>query len=237
MPTKKKTIGSSPTPKRRRQSSPRPTTTRGRVPEAADEPEIILAPDTILEHAQDLRPLYPNITDQHAHLAHLIVQTGWSVRKIAQTMNWSDSWAHSAIQREDLAEYLNRISMRALGWARAQAVGVATQLLSHKSPYIRSATAIDLMERGGLRAEPVRAAAQTFNFNVTLNGPGSGAAEPEVIDQMGPVVLMAQPEDALKSGLAVGGGSLPHAEGTQSTPSVASERERVSEAVVIEKDA
>ena len=215
MPTKTKTLGKPTAAKRRRQIRKQPTSSRARNPAAADEPEIILDPNAIIEHAADLRPLYPHMTDQHAQLAHLVVQTGWSIRKIAATMGWSDSWAHSAAQREDVTEYLNRISMRALGWARAQAAGVASQLLSHKSAYIRQATAIDLMERGGLRTEPTRAGAQTFNFNVTLNAAGSVEPEPVVIDQMGPGAVLPLAEGPLKTALGFGGGSLPHVEGTQ----------------------
>ncbi len=124
----------------------------------------IVPMNEIESNAKTLRPL-SDITDAQAELVHMMLHDGCNPTEASKRLGRNKAWAYKTIAKQHVIDYRQKLSMMTLGWDATQALATMRELLQAKSNYIRLEASKDLMDRAGLKVEPVRGA----NTNVSIN--------------------------------------------------------------------
>jgi len=124
----------------------------------------IVPMNEIESNAKTLRPL-SDITDAQAELVHMMLHDGCNPTEASKRLGRNKAWAYKTIVKQHVIDYRQKLSMMTLGWDATQALATMRELLQAKSNYIRLEASKDLMDRAGLKVEPVRGA----NTNVSIN--------------------------------------------------------------------
>lgn len=124
----------------------------------------IVPMNEIESNAKTLRPL-SEITDAQAELVHMMLHDGCNPTEASKRLGRNKAWAYKTIVKQHVIDYRQKLSMMTLGWDATQALATMRELLQAKSNYIRLEASKDLMDRAGLKVEPVRGA----NTNVSIN--------------------------------------------------------------------
>ena len=118
----------------------------------------------IESNAKTLRPM-SEITDAQAELVHMMLHDGCNPTEASKRLGRNKAWAYKTLNKQHVIEYRQQLAMMTLGWDATQALATMRELLQAKSNYIRLEASKDLMDRAGLKVEPVRGA----NTNVSIN--------------------------------------------------------------------
>ena len=124
----------------------------------------IVPMNEIESNAKTLRPM-SEITDAQAELVHMMLHDGCNPTEASKRLGRNKAWAYKTIVKQHVIDYRQKLSMMTLGWDATQALATMRELLQAKSNYIRLEASKDLMDRAGLKVEPVRSA----NSNVSIN--------------------------------------------------------------------
>ena len=124
----------------------------------------IVPMNEIESNAKTLRPL-SDITDAQAELVHMMLHDGCNPTEASKRLGRNKAWAYKTIVKQHVIDYRQKLSMMTLGWDATQALATMRELLQAPSNYIRLEASKDLMDRAGLKVEPVRSA----NSNVSIN--------------------------------------------------------------------
>ena len=124
----------------------------------------IVPMNEIESNAKTLRPM-SEITDAQAELVHMMLHDGCNPTEASKRLCRNKAWAYKTIVKQHVIDYRQKLSMMTLGWDATQALATMRELLQAKSNYIRLEASKDLMDRAGLKVEPVRSA----NSNVSIN--------------------------------------------------------------------
>ena len=124
----------------------------------------IVPMNEIESNAKTLRPM-SDITDAQAELVHMMLHDGCNPTEASKRLGRNKAWAYKTIVKQHVIDYRQKLSMMTLGWDATQALATMRELLQAKSNYIRLEASKDLMDRAGLKVEPVRGA----NTNVSIN--------------------------------------------------------------------
>ena len=121
--------------------------------------------EDIEKHAPEVRTAQPQVTDAQAELVHVILHDGCNPTEASKRLGRNKAWAYKTIVKQHVIDYRQKLSMMTLGWDATQALATMRELLQAPSNYIRLEASKDLMDRAGLKVEPVRSA----NSNVSIN--------------------------------------------------------------------
>lgn len=124
----------------------------------------IVPMNDIESNAKTLRPM-SEITDAQAELVHMMLHDGCNPTEASKRLGRNKAWAYKTIVKQHVIDYRQKLSMMTLGWDATQALATMRELLQAPSNYIRLEASKDLMDRAGLKVEPVRSA----NSNVSIN--------------------------------------------------------------------
>tara|TARA_B100000459_G_scaffold211_1_gene103 strand:- start:465 stop:896 length:432 start_codon:yes stop_codon:yes gene_type:complete len=124
----------------------------------------IVPMNEIESNAKTLRPM-SEITDAQAELVHMMLHDGCNPTEASKRLGRNKAWAYKTIVKQHVIDYRQKLSMMTLGWDATQALATMRELLQAPSNYIRLEASKDLMDRAGLKVEPVRSA----NSNVSIN--------------------------------------------------------------------
>ena len=124
----------------------------------------IVPMNEIESNAKTLRPM-SDITDAQAELVHMMLHDGCNPTEASKRLGRNKAWAYKTIVKQHVIDYRQKLSMMTLGWDATQALATMRELLQAPSNYIRLEASKDLMDRAGLKVEPVRSA----NSNVSIN--------------------------------------------------------------------
>jgi hypothetical protein len=187
---------------------------KGRNPDARVYEKPIVATEVIEAAANELRADHPKVTDEQAQFVHLLIQTGLSIPRICDAIGKNENWAYYHMSKAHVADYRQAVSIRSLGWASASALSTMRQLLDSPSQYIRLEASRDLLDRAGMRVEPVKATRDTvvMNFNLAPQTVAQGQAS-EPVEVVGEVLEHTAPNPQMGPGLAGGEDEVPFKNG------------------------
>ena len=95
----------------------------------------------------------------------MMLHDGCNPTEASKRLGRNKAWAYKTIAKQHVIDYRQKLSMMTLGWDATQALATMRELLQAPSNYIRLEASKDLMDRAGLKVEPVRSA----NSNVSIN--------------------------------------------------------------------
>tara|TARA_R100000234_G_C4916760_1_gene142333 strand:- start:78 stop:512 length:435 start_codon:yes stop_codon:yes gene_type:complete len=124
--------------------------------------------DQIEENATQLKQTHSKVTEAQAELVHMMLHDGCNPTEAAERLGRNKAWAYNSLNKQHIIEYRKELAIRTLGWDATQALATMRELLNAKSQFVRLEASKDLMDRAGLRAEPVRnnGTAVQINFNM-----------------------------------------------------------------------
>ena len=123
--------------------------------------------DEIELSANTIRIIHPKVTDQQAELVHAVLHDGCNVTEASRRIGANKAWAWRTAQKQHVSDYRKELALSVLGWHGSQAMATMVSLLEHKSGNVRLEASRDLMDRAGIRSEPVRpTTAVQINFGV-----------------------------------------------------------------------
>ena len=124
--------------------------------------------DQIEENATQLKHTHSKVTEAQAELVHMMLHDGCNPTEAAERLGRNKAWAYNSLNKQHIIEYRKELAIRTLGWDATQALATMRELLNAKSQFVRLEASKDLMDRAGLRAEPVRnnGTAVQINFNM-----------------------------------------------------------------------
>jgi len=124
--------------------------------------------DQIEQNATQLRHTHSKVTEAQAELVHMMLHDGCNPTEAAERLGRNKAWAYNSLNKQHIIEYRKELAIRTLGWDATQALATMRELLNAKSQFVRLEASKDLMDRAGLRAEPVRnnGTAVQINFNM-----------------------------------------------------------------------
>ena len=128
----------------------------------------VVTMDQIEENATQLKHTHSKVTEAQAELVHMMLHDGCNPTEAAERLGRNKAWAYNSLNKQHIIEYRKELAIRTLGWDATQALATMRELLNAKSQFVRLEASKDLMDRAGLRAEPVRnnGTAVQINFNM-----------------------------------------------------------------------